>query len=94
MCRVQQDRVFRSLERGIGAVAVALVAGAQFADDLFRLRGFGIAGCVSGRSDRTAQAANFRGRIEEDLHVRMGKDNGADVAAFHDHAAGCAEFLL
>src|SRR5580658_9699053 len=44
VCRVEEDGVGSGLERRIGAVAVALVAGAQVADDRIRLKGVSVAG--------------------------------------------------
>src|SRR5580658_8396931 len=41
-----------------------------------------------------ALAARFRRGIEKNLDVGVGEDDGADVAAFHDHAAAAAEVAL
>jgi len=94
---VEQDGVVGGFEGGVGAVAVALIAGTEFANHFF---GLNLGGRVGVRLAHlahlvvAAQAADFRGGVEEDLYVGVGEDDGADVAAFHDHATRGGQLLL
>jgi hypothetical protein len=90
---VEDDGVGCGFEGGLGAVAVAVVAGSHFGED----------GGLGDRSDfvltgsdlaEAASAADFRVSVEEDFHFGVGEDGGADVSAFHDDAALDAESAL
>ncbi len=59
---------------------------------LFRLRAGGTR-AGSGLAE-AAVAANLGGCVEEDFDLGVGKDGGADVAAFHDDSTGFAEGAL
>jgi hypothetical protein len=60
--------------------------------DLFRLYN-GLAAALA-ELIVAAQAPHFGSRVQKDFDFGMGKDNGADVAALHDHATGFAQLLL
>jgi hypothetical protein len=106
---VEDNGVGRGLEGGFGPVAVAVVAFFEFTDNGFfgetlLLGGERIghlAGRLSGVSDglgrgltEPAIAANLGGSIKKDFDFGVREDSGADVAAFHDDAAGFAESAL
>ena len=93
-------------ERHVGLNPSSTASGAGFSGESARLRSrssrarssrITSSGCTAGtwaELIEAAQAADFRRRIEEDLDVGVGKDHGADVAAFHHHAACRAQLLL
>ena len=88
--RTESSQFAASLERA--GVAVALVAGAEVGDDLLRLYN-GLA-VFAAELIVAAEAPDFRSSVKKDLDLSMGKDNGADVAAFHDDATGFGKLLL
>jgi hypothetical protein len=90
--RVKQDGVFGGTEGRVGAIAVALVTGSEVGDDFLRLHDR--LAVFAAELIVATEAADFRRGVEEDFDFSMGKDDSADVAAFHDDAAGLGKLLL
>lgn len=85
---VKNDGIGSGTQRGFNPVAVSLVAFAEFFAE-----GFGCDG-GSWRLEVASLAAGLGGCVEEELDFGVGKDDGADVAAFHDDAALTAHGAL
>lgn len=86
---VNEDSIGGGLQGRIGPVAVALIAGAQVAQDFFRLDG--------GRGAKLIKAAlttDLGSCVQKDLDVGVWEDDCADVAAFHHDSAGSPHLLL
>ena len=49
---------------------------------------------ILGNLIEAAQAAHLGGRVQENLHLGLGKDDRADIAALHDDSALGDQFLL
>ncbi len=93
---VDEGSVRGGAEGGVGAIAIALIALLEIAEDGglgLRVGGRGGDGCDRVLLE-TPVAANFGSGVEEDFDLGIGKDLGADVAAFHDDASGHSESAL
>src|SRR5262245_22803780 len=88
MRSIEQVRIRRCFEGGGGAIAVALVA----AEDVGKY--VGLAHPVP-ELGRPPAGPHLRRRVDENLHVRVREDDGADVAAIEDGTGrGTAEIAL
>src|SRR5207248_2943668 len=80
---VHQDRVRRRLQRRDGPLGVVLVAAALVGEHLLQRDGQALFRQLVMPPPR----ARLVTRGEEELHLRVGKDDGADVAPLEDGAA-------
>ena len=80
---VEDDRVFGRAQRCDGSCRVGLVPGPYFGQNLVIIRG---SSAILEVLD-PASSALFGGRRQEELHLRIREDHGANIAAFEDDPA-------
>src|SRR3990172_322209 len=83
---VYEDGVVGPFQRRGLALGVAPVPFVEFPCHLYRV-------CLAFSLDLDVppQRPHMGPCVEEELYIRAGQHNGADVAALHDHRAGCGE---
>ena len=85
---IQNDRVRRWLQRRIRASPITLIPLPQFRRNLFRQR------TTNLLLQQPPFLANVRVGVQEYLQIRIRKNLGSNIAAFHHNAAARTEFAL